>query len=84
MLYFVLQKICIKLNKFVSLLLFIQQHTGKELPMFSLGFYSVVELVFAMPSIVSVEREESHGDWTLYDARTHQPKPGNHTHGITN
>ena len=44
--------------------------------MFSLGFYSVVELVCAMPSIVTVEREDSHGDWTLYDARTHQPKAG--------
>ena len=43
--------------------------------MFSLGFYSVVELVCAMPSIVTVEREETHGDWTLYDARTRQPKP---------
>lgn len=42
--------------------------TGKSLQFFSMGYYSVIELVSAMPDVVTVVREDN-SDWKLYDAR---------------
>ncbi|XP_071490224.1 uncharacterized protein [Diadema antillarum] len=47
--------------------------TGKELPLISIGFYSVVELVCAIPEIVAIERQQKNSDWKLFDARTFVP-----------
>ncbi|XP_022085357.1 tudor domain-containing protein 5-like isoform X2 [Acanthaster planci] len=46
----------------------------KALPMMSLGYFSVTELMAAMPEVVAVEREQKQGDWKLYDVRTYKPK----------
>ncbi|XP_071801844.1 uncharacterized protein [Asterias amurensis] len=46
----------------------------KTLPMMSLGYYSVTELMAAMPEVVAIEREQKQGDWKLYDVRTYKPK----------
>ena len=40
----------------------------------SLGYYSVTELMAAMPEVVAIEREQKQGDWKLYDVRTYKPK----------
>ncbi|XP_063966750.1 uncharacterized protein LOC129277426 isoform X1 [Lytechinus pictus] len=47
--------------------------TKKELPLISIGFYSVVELVSAIPDIVAIERQKKNSDWILFDARTFVP-----------
>lgn len=47
--------------------------TKKELPLISIGFYSVVELVSAIPEIVAIERQKKNSDWKLFDARTFVP-----------
>ncbi|XP_038063812.1 tudor domain-containing protein 5-like isoform X2 [Patiria miniata] len=46
----------------------------KALPMMSLGYYSVTELMANMPEVVVIEREQKQGDWKLYDVRTYKPK----------
>ena len=47
--------------------------------MMSLGYFSVTELMAAMPEVVAIEREQKQGDWKLFDVRTYKPKtPGEH------
>ncbi|XP_014662464.1 PREDICTED: tudor domain-containing protein 5-like [Priapulus caudatus] len=43
--------------------------TGKDLPMKEHGYYSVIDLVSAMSDTIYRTRLNTHGDWTLYDAR---------------
>ncbi|PIK59187.1 putative tudor domain-containing protein 5 [Apostichopus japonicus] len=48
--------------------------TGKPLKIFAMGYFSVVELVSAMPDVVTVVREDT-SDWKLYDARKKKNEP---------
>ena len=40
----------------------------------SLGYYSVTELMAAMPEVVVIEREQKQSDWKLYDIRTYKAR----------
>ncbi|XP_071947254.1 uncharacterized protein [Antedon mediterranea] len=49
--------------------------TGIELKLSKYGFFSVIDLVSAMPDVITIERPNPTGDWLLFDARFHTPEP---------
>ncbi|XP_033119146.1 uncharacterized protein LOC117118617 [Anneissia japonica] len=43
--------------------------TGEDLPLSKYGFFNVIDLVSAMPDVITIERPKPNGDWLLFDAR---------------
>lgn len=50
----------------IYVIIIFQNYFNEELPVSSLGYPSVIDLLMALPDVIDVERPISNGDWLVF------------------